>query len=139
MTASKLALRSAPLILLVGMGFGIFMAASQDHTLMPAHAHLNLLGFVGTLLMGLVYRIDPVVDESALAKLQIWVWLAAIAIMFVSMCLLLYGNERAEIGAKISSTVGILDAAVFAFNVFRITGKTAASDRQIGVGSARAL
>jgi hypothetical protein len=126
MTASKLALRSAPLLLLVGMGFGIFMAASQDHTLMPAHAHLNLLGFVATLLMGLVYRIDPVVDASALAKLQIWVWLAAGLLMFVSLSFLLYGNEQAEIGAQVASSVGILAAAVFAFNVFRITGKSVA-------------
>ena len=125
MTASTLALRSAPLVLLIGMGFGIFMAASQDHTLMPAHAHLNLLGFVATLLMGLVYRIDPVVDASALAKAQIWIWLAAVAVMFVSLCLLLYGNEKAEIGASVASIIGIVTAAVFAFNVFRITGKTA--------------
>jgi len=139
MTASKLALRSAPLILLIGMGFGMFMAAAQDHTLTPAHAHLNLLGFVGTLLMGLVYRLDPVVDSSSLAKLQIWTWLAAIAVMFVSLSFFLYGNQQAELGAIISSIIGILAAAVFAFNVFRITGKTAASERPIGVGSARAL
>ena len=105
MTASKLALRSAPLILLIGMGFGMFMAAAQDHTLTPAHAHLNLLGFVGTLLMGLVYRLDPVVDSSSLAKLQIWTWLAAIAVMFVSLSFFLYGNQQAELGAIISSII----------------------------------
>ena len=123
MAASTIALRSAPLILLIGMGFGIFMAASEDHTLMPAHAHLNLLGFVGTLLMGLVYRLDSSIDASTLAKAQIWVWLASVAVMFVSLAVMLYGNEKGEIGASISSITGLVAAAIFAANVFRITGK----------------
>ena len=38
---------------LCGMGLGIFMAVSQDFTLMPAHAHLNLLGWVSMALYGL--------------------------------------------------------------------------------------
>ena len=123
MTASKLALRAAPLILMVGMGFGIFMAARQDHTLMPAHAHLNLLGFVGTLLMGLVYRLDPATDASRLARAQIIVWLAAVAVLFVSLAFLLYGYEGAEIGTSIASIVAFLMVGVFAAMVFRITGR----------------
>ena len=37
---------------LVGMIWGIQMSASQDHTLSPAHGHLNLLGFAAMSLFG---------------------------------------------------------------------------------------
>ncbi len=33
------------LFLIVGIGLGIQMGASGDHSLMPVHAHINLLGF----------------------------------------------------------------------------------------------
>ena len=38
---------------LAGMGFGIFMGITQDFMLAPAHAHLNLLGFVTMFLSAL--------------------------------------------------------------------------------------
>ena len=40
-----------------GMGLGIFMGASQDHTLMPVHAHINLLGWVSLAIMGAFYAL----------------------------------------------------------------------------------
>ena len=36
----------AAIAALCGMSLGIFMATHQDFTLAPAHAHLNLLGWV---------------------------------------------------------------------------------------------
>jgi hypothetical protein len=38
---------------LVGIVLGIVMGIQQDFTLMPAHAHLNLLGFVTMFLSAL--------------------------------------------------------------------------------------
>lgn len=127
MTASSLALRAAALYILVGMGAGIFMAASADHTIAPAHAHLNLIGCVITLLMGLVYRLDPVIDASRLAVAQVALLVLASLIMFPSLAIMLYGNPAAEAGAIISSFMAIASAAIFAVNVFRITGKSTAS------------
>src|SRR5437764_922833 len=46
MKASILSFRTAVLIVIVGMIWGIVMAISQDHSTFPAHAHLNLLGWV---------------------------------------------------------------------------------------------
>jgi hypothetical protein len=42
---------------LAGMGWGAFMAAHEDFTLAPAHAHLNLLGWVALSLMGTFYAL----------------------------------------------------------------------------------
>lgn len=121
MKASTLALRVGPLLLIGGMGFGIFMAASKDHTAASAHAHLNLLGFAVTMIMGLVYRLQPAIDEGTLAVAQMGLWLASVAVMFPSLVLLFYGNAQAEIGAVISSFTALLSMIIFAINAFRIT------------------
>ena len=43
----------ATLAAVTGMAMGIVMAASHDHSLALAHAHLNLLGWVSMALYGL--------------------------------------------------------------------------------------
>lgn len=122
MRASTLALRAGPLILIGGMSFGIYMAASTDHTAASAHAHLNLLGFAVSMIMGLVYRLNAAIDASRLAVLQIVLWLASVLVMFPSLVLLFYGNPQAEIGASISSLTALISMILFAVNAFRITG-----------------
>lgn len=46
----------AAMAALAGMGLGIFMGIAQDFTLAPAHAHLNLLGWVTMAIYGLYHR-----------------------------------------------------------------------------------
>ena len=46
---------AAVLYALVGMGLGMFMGASGDHSLSPVHAHINLLGWATLALMGSFY------------------------------------------------------------------------------------
>ena len=41
----------------IGMGWGIFMGITQDHSTFSAHAHLNLLGWVSCALMGAFYAL----------------------------------------------------------------------------------
>lgn len=60
-------LTTAALIALVGMGWGTAMAIGGDHSLSPAHAHLNLLGFVVMSIMGLVYALPGMRYNSKLA------------------------------------------------------------------------
>lgn len=47
---------TAALAALTGMSLGIYMGLNQDFTLAPAHAHLNLLGWVTMALYGLYHR-----------------------------------------------------------------------------------
>ena len=56
MRIEKYCIGVAAVAALCGMGLGIFMGMNQDFTLMPAHAHLNLLGWVSMALYGLYYR-----------------------------------------------------------------------------------
>lgn len=48
---------AAVLYALVGMILGMFMGATQDFTMRPLHAHINLLGWAGLALMGAFYGV----------------------------------------------------------------------------------
>lgn len=46
----------ATLCVIVGMFLGIWMGVSEDHTLGPVHAHLNVIGWVSVAIIGLYHR-----------------------------------------------------------------------------------
>ncbi|WP_347310636.1 hypothetical protein [Defluviimonas sp. SAOS-178_SWC] len=78
---------SGVVYVVVGMALGIWMGAAQDFTLAPAHAHLNLLGFVTMCLMGIFYQLTPKAAERllsrvhfGLATLGLWLMVPGIAI-----------------------------------------------------------
>jgi hypothetical protein len=52
------------LLVLAGMLWGLQMAITDDHSAFPAHAHLNLFGFVALFLFGIFYRLNPVVEAG---------------------------------------------------------------------------
>lgn len=62
---------TAGLYALAGMALGIFMGITHDHTLSPAHAHINLVGWVTVALYGLYYHSVPTAGEMVLAKVQV--------------------------------------------------------------------
>ncbi|MGL5008578.1 MAG: hypothetical protein ACRC6I_01745 [Paracoccaceae bacterium] len=61
---------AAALAGITGMALGIHMGIAQDFTLAPAHAHLNLLGWVTMTLYGLYHRGAPQ-DARALRWAQV--------------------------------------------------------------------
>lgn len=118
---SSLLLRVSIVLLLVGLCFGIVMGARQDFTLAPAHAHLNLTGFVVPFLAGLYYRAFPSAERSGLAKIQ--AWLAIIGgILFPAAIAAELGIGH-QFGPLIiaGSFLILAAAALFAVIVFRTT------------------
>ena len=122
MRASALALRAAVIFAIAGMAIGIHMAASHQHGIAPAHAHINLVGWVSLFLIGLFYRAHPALDVGRAALAQVWIWIAGTVVMGVSLVLLLLGNEAIEPLAAISSVVVFADMLWFALVVFRNAG-----------------
>ena len=55
---------------IVGMAWGIQMSASGDHTLAPAHAHLNLLGWVSMAIFAVYYHLVHGAARGWLPKLH---------------------------------------------------------------------
>jgi hypothetical protein len=107
---------TAALCACAGMVWGIIMAASNDHTMMPAHAHLNLLGWATLALMGTFYALTGVGGRLG------WVNFAlsglGVVVAIPSLTLLLAGNTAAEKGATAGSILALLGMATFAFVVF---------------------
>jgi hypothetical protein len=119
MKASMLCFRAAVLMAAAGMIWGIVMGISQDHATLPAHAHLNLLGWVSLFLFGIYYHLHPAVNRSALASLQVWVWITGTIIMTIGVALVHSGHEIGDPIAAVSSLVVLVDMLIFGWLVFR--------------------
>jgi hypothetical protein len=55
----SLMMRVSVVLLLIGLLWGIEMGVRQDFAMMPAHAHLNLVGGVLLFVFGLYYSLSP--------------------------------------------------------------------------------
>src|SRR5581483_9144160 len=96
MKASSLCFRVAVLFVLAGMIWGIQMGISEDHSAMPAHAHLNLLGWVSLFLFGIYYRLHPQIERGRVAMIQVWGWIVATAILTVGVGLVHTGHATGD-------------------------------------------
>jgi len=86
---------------------------------MPAHAHLNLLGWVSLFLFGIYYHLHQAVDRSRLASLQVWIWIAGTIIMTIGVGLVHSGHQIGDPIAALSSLVVLADTLLFGWLVFR--------------------
>lgn len=118
-------LRLAVLYLIAGIGLGLFMAASHDHSMKPVHAHLNLLGWVTLTLFGLFYRVVPAAAATTLAKVHFWLYVPAHFLQMVLLAMFYRGVVAVEpaLGA-VSMLVGVA-VLLFATVVWRNTPTTA--------------
>ena len=130
MKASVVSFRAAVLMVLAGMIWGMVMGISQDHSTMPAHAHLNLLGWVSLFLFGIYYRLHPNIDTTAMARVQVWIWIVATIVLAGGIALVHSGHEIGDAIAALSSLVVFVDMVLFGWLVFRTSRpKQATADR----------
>jgi hypothetical protein len=130
MKASVLSFRAAVLMVVLGMIWGLAMGISQDHSTFPAHAHLNLLGWVSLFLFGVYYHLHPSIDGERTALVQVCIWIAATLVMSVGVALVHSGHPQGDPIAAISSVAVLADMLLFGWLVFRgerLKGTTAAS------------
>lgn len=102
---------------LLGMLWGIHMAASQDHTMAPAHAHLNLIGWVGCAIYGLYYHVVPKAAEGMLPRLHLILAILAVGCIAPGIALAKSGGTEAL--AIIGSFLTVASALLFLVNVLR--------------------
>jgi cbb3-type cytochrome oxidase subunit 1 len=119
MKASTFSFRTATVMALVGIGMGIGMAASHDHSLMPVHAHLNLLGWVSLFLFGIYYKLNPNTDASRLATIQAGTWAVGTVVLAAAVTALHLGHAGAEPIAAIGSLILLAGMLLFTLLVFR--------------------
>lgn len=112
---------SAPIYALLGMAFGIYMSASGDHTLSPAHGHLNLLGWVSIAIYATFYTVVPRAAASRLAKIQ--VLLAQVGVIMLIPGIILAIQGAGEGLAKTGSVILLLSITLFAWVAIRETNQ----------------
>jgi hypothetical protein len=119
MKASSLSFPAAVLMVLAGMAWGIIMAISQDHSAMPAHAHLNLLGWVSLFLFGIFYHLHPAIDRSRAALIQVAIWIVGTVILTVGVGLIHTGHSVGDPFAAIGSLTVLASMLQFGWLVVR--------------------
>jgi hypothetical protein len=118
-TASSLSFRLAVLFVIAGIAMGIGMAVSQDHSIMPAHAHLNLLGWVSLFLFGIYYERRPALDTSRLALIQVGIWSVGTLLLTIAVAAVHLGYTSADPVAGIATIMVLAAMLLFAYFVFR--------------------
>lgn len=111
-------LRIAVIYALVAMLLGITMGISEDHSQMPTHAHLNLVGWVSMALYALVYRQYPAAAQTKLALGHFWVANAGAILLNVGVYGLMAGSATLAPVAIAGSLVTILGMLIFAGIVY---------------------
>lgn len=86
---------------------------------MPAHAHLNLLGWVSLFLFGIYYRLHPALDAGRNAMVQVAVWIIGTVILTIGIGLIHTGHPGADPIAAIGSIVVLAGMLLFGWQVFR--------------------
>jgi hypothetical protein len=117
--ATRIWYRLALLYFVAGTGLGVFMGMSQDHTMFPVHAHLNLLGWASLALTGFIYDRFPAATATRLYPVHLWLYNLALPIAMIALVFLFKGNEALGPVAGIASLVLFASIVIFVFNVWR--------------------
>ena len=109
------------LFVIGGMLLGMHMGATNNMTLAPAHAHINLVGWVTMALFGTFYALTANTYSPRLAWINFYVSLAGAVILVPSLILFLNGGNDPKYIPYMSSGEAIiaLGAVIFALSVFR--------------------
>ena len=121
-------LRVSVVLIIVSTVLGIGMGISQDFSLMSAHSHLNLLGFVALFLAALYYNAVPLAANIVLAKAHAWIAVVGAVIFPAGVAMVLLGGHHYELTPIIGSLIVLAGMVLFAWVVFR-HGFSAASER----------
>jgi hypothetical protein len=119
MRASTVSFCSAVCLGIIGMVIGIIMAASGNHSVYPAHAHLNLIGWVSLFLIGIFYRFHPALDTSRVALIHVVVWIFGTIVLTCGIAAIFLGRSELEPVAITGSLIVLGAMLMFAFLVFR--------------------
>ena len=98
-----------------GMIWGIQMGSTQNFTMMPAHAHLNLIGWASLAIMGSFYAVSG--KAGRLGWINFFLSAGAVVVLIPSLAILLAGNKAAEPVVIGGSVLALLGMATFAIVV----------------------
>ena len=107
------------LYLIVGIAFGLFMHYAVDLRWGATHAHINVVGWLSTGLMGVIYSVYPRAGNSGLGILHFWTYNIGLPFLLFGMGYIQINPgllmEITVSGGGILVAIGVL---VFAANIY---------------------
>ncbi|WP_428643406.1 hypothetical protein [Roseibium sp.] len=116
-TLPRLFFATGVIFVLIGMGWGIHMSITTDFTMAPAHAHLNLVGFVSMCIFGTYYELVPGAAATKLAMIHYGLSALTVVVMVPGIYLVL--TQQGEALAKAGSLLAVLTMLVFLYTIIR--------------------
>jgi len=110
--------KTATIFLIVGIAVGLHMGISEDHSAMPAHAHIMLLGWVTSALFGGYYALQPAKAVRRLAFVHFGVYLLGMVIMLPALYLKYTGYPKFEPLLAGGAMIVFLGTLIFAYVLF---------------------
>ena len=120
MSISRGFLVMGALYLLIGIAMGIYMGGTDDHTLTPVHAHINLLGFTLMTIFGVLYRVIPEMADNMMATIHFWGHQLGGVVLLAALYLMISGTVGEATLVPfliISELVVLVSIAAYAWNV----------------------
>ncbi|WP_232367751.1 hypothetical protein [Tritonibacter horizontis] len=93
------------------------MAASKNHLLANAHAHLNLIGWVGFAIYGTYYHIVPAAAQGLLPRIHLALSVVAVGTIAPGIAIVLSGGTDGL--AILGSVLTLASAILFLVIVLR--------------------
>ena len=110
--------KTAVVFFIIGIAMGLQMAISGNHSVIGAHAHANLLGWVSMALFGCYLALNPAKAEQRFARLQYYVYTGGVAVMVPSLYAYLTGYPAAEPLVAVSSLIVAAGVLMFAIIIY---------------------
>jgi hypothetical protein len=111
---------SAILYGLLGLLLGNIMGASGDHSQMPTHAHVMLIGWVSFAIFGMFYHVFPERARALPARLHFWLAQVSFLALAVGLFLIFSGRIAGEPIAAIASVAYLLSMLLFGLVVLPV-------------------
>jgi hypothetical protein len=106
--------------LLMGMALGMHMGETEDFSMMPVHAHLNLLGWVTMAIYGTFYALTHASLKPRLAWTNFALAAIGVAVMIPALALYLPAHEAKYIpGIIAGELLTVSSLLVFGVSVYR--------------------
>lgn len=100
---------------LLGMTLGLSMAMSQDHSQIPTHAHIMVLGWLMSAVFAFFYHLVPAARASRLASIHFWLAALSSLGMFIGLFGLYGGNPSIEPLLAVSAVAYFAATILFAY------------------------
>lgn len=81
-------IKISAIYLIIGIGFGLFMHSTVQLQWGATHAHINVVGWLTTAVIGLIYSVYPQAGNNSLGKAQFWLHNIGLPVLLIGMMII---------------------------------------------------